>query len=183
MKKISKTLLTLSIIGSILLLAIPTGLVFAQEEAPPVKKHRNDRKQQRSFRHDISLDRMYEKLIDRYEDMGYRIQDTDDVIQRVGDRIETLVEEGKDPADLEMILETYENNMAAVEEAYAQVGSLVEEHEGFDDEGDVLDEDIAMITLQSIAEGLLDIHQLGEDARFELRWDMMIHGYQNRSDG
>jgi len=182
MKKINKTLLTLSIIGSILLLAIPTGLVFAQEEAPPVKQHRNDRKHS-PFRRDIALDRLYEKMIDRFEDMGYRIQDTDDVIQRLGDRIETLVEEGKDPADLEMILETFENNMAAVEEAYAEVGSFVEEHEGFDDVGDVLDEELAMIMLRSIAEGLLDVHQLGEDARFELRWDLMTHGYQNRSDG
>jgi len=181
MKKISKTLLTLSIVGSILLLAIPTGLVFAQEESPPVKQRQDDRKHS-PFRRDIALDRLYEKLIDRYEDMGYRIQDTDDVIQRLGDRIETLVEEGKDPADLEMILETFENNVGVVEEAYAEVGSLVEEHEGFDDEGDVLDEELVMITLRSIAEGLLDVHQLGEDARFELRWDMMAHGYQNRLD-
>jgi hypothetical protein len=30
-----------------------------------------------------------------------------------------------------------------------------------------------------MAEGLRDLHQLGEDARFDLRWDLMILRYQN----
>jgi len=181
MKKISKILLTLAIVGSITLLTIPTGLVFAQEEAPPAERHHNTRKQ-RWFKRDFTLDEIYEKMIDRYEDMGYRIQDTDDIIHRLENRIETLIEEGEDPADLQMILETFEDNLAVVEEAYAEVGHLVEEHEGFDDEGDVLDEELAMITLRNIAEGLLDVHQLGEDARFGLRWDLMANNYQKRSD-
>ena len=31
--------------------------------------------------------------------------------------------------------------------------------------------------LRQIAEGLLDVHQLREDARFELRWDLMAYRY------
>ncbi|MEA3326901.1 MAG: hypothetical protein U9R53_06275 [Chloroflexota bacterium] len=181
MKKISKILLTLTIVGSIALLTIPTGLVFAQEEAPPSERRGKARKQ-RLFKRDFTLDEMYEKMIDRYEDMGYRIQDTDDIVQRLENRIETLIEEEQDPAALQTILETFEDNMAVVEEAYADVSNLFEEHEGFDDEGDVLDEELAMITLRSIAEGLLDVHQLGEDARFGLRWDMMANNYQNRDE-
>ena len=60
--------------------------------------------------------------------------------------------------------------MAAVEDAYVEVGELIDDHAGFDADGKVVDEGLAVYTLRQIAEGLLDMHQLREDARFELRW-------------
>jgi len=91
------------------------------------------------------------------------------------------VEQGEDPSEVEATLQTFLDNMALVEEAYADVGVLIEAHEGFDDEGEVVDEEIAMATLRSIAEGLLEVHQLGEDVRFDLHWDRMAFNYRNRS--
>jgi DNA-binding transcriptional MerR regulator len=111
--------------------------------------------------------------------MGYRIYDTDDVIRRLEDRIEALIEEGGDPSELEAILAAFNENMAAVEEAYEELGVLIDEHAGFSNEGEVTDEDTALGTLRKMAEGLRDLHQLGEDARFDLRWDLMILRYQN----
>ena len=201
MKKINKTFIALAIVAAIAMLAVPATMVFAQEETPS-----DEEKQERPMRPqtkrgaamgrgkggmdgakglnwgvDASLDRVYDRLVDRYEDMGYRIQDTDDVVQRLENQIEDLVEQGEDPSEVEATLQTFLDNMTLVEQAYADVGVLVEAHEGFDGEGEVVDEELAMATLRSIAEGLQEVHQLGEDVRFDLHWDRMAFNYRNRS--
>jgi hypothetical protein len=72
--------------------------------------------------------------------------------------------------------------MDVVQEVYDELGELIEEHAGFDADGQVTDESLAVYTLRQMAEGLLDLHQLGEAARFELRWDLMEYRYANRGD-
>ena len=181
MKKISKILVISMIILGVILLALPADNVFAQEFDPPESEgeFRRHRPEPRFLEGTEGLEKLFTRLVDRYEDMGYRIYDTDDVIQRLEDRIETLIEEGSDPSDLEEILETFNENMAAVEEAYEELGAIIDKRPGFDDEGEVTDEDIALGTLRQVAEGLRDVHQLGENARFDLRWDLMRLRYEN----
>ena len=58
--------------------------------------------------------------------------------------------------------------MDAVQAVYDDLGELFDEHAGFDADGEVTDDSLAVYTLRQIADGLLDLHQLGEDARFEL---------------
>jgi hypothetical protein len=111
--------------------------------------------------------------------MGYTLQDTDDVIRKLENWIERIEEKGEDPSGVQTILETFEANLAGVQTAYDAVGDLVETHPGFDSEGNVIDESLALNTLRSIAEGLLDVHQLGEDAKLALKWDIMAYRYQN----
>ncbi len=172
MKKLSTILVTLAIIAGIVFLAIPTTSVYAQDNAPPISRAG---KQQRKK----GLDDVYEEVIDRYEDMGYTIQDTDDVIRKLEDWIEGIEGKGEDPAGVQTILSTFETNLAAVQTAYDAVGDLVETHPGFDSEGNVIDESLALNTLRSIAEGLLNVHQLGEDAKLALKWDIMAYRFQN----
>ena len=201
MKKINKTFIGLSIVAAIVLLAIPTAMVFAQDETPSDEEtmERPMRPQNKrgafkgrakgSMNHakglmwgpNASLDRVYDRLVDRYEDMGYRIQDTDDVVQRLENKIEDLLEQGEDPSEVEATLQTFLDNMALVEEAYAEVSAVIDAHNGFDDDGEVLDEELAWVTLRNIAEGLMDVHQLGENVRFDLRWDRMAFNYRNNS--
>jgi DNA-binding transcriptional MerR regulator len=181
MKKISKKLITSMILLGVVFLALPADSVFAQEIYPPESEgefHRR-RPEPLFIQGPEGLEKLYNRLVDRYEDMGYRIYDTDDVIRRLEDRIEALIEEGGDPSELEAILAAFNENMAAVEEAYEELGVLIDEHAGFSNEGEVTDEDTALGTLRKMAEGLRDLHQLGEDARFDLRWDLMILRYQN----
>jgi len=45
----------------------------------------------------------------------------------------------------------------------------------------IVDEGLAVYTLRQIAEGLLDVHQFREDARFELKWDLMEFRYSLRN--
>lgn len=181
MKKISKILVISMILLGVALLALPANSVFAQEFDPPESEgeFRRRRPEPLFLKGTEGLEKLYDRLVDRYEDVGYRIYDTDDVIQKLEDRIETLIEEGSDPSDLEAILEVFNENMASVEEAYEELGVIINEHSGFDEEGEVSDEDIALGTLRQIAEGLRDVHQLGENARFDLRWDLMVLRYQN----
>jgi DNA-binding transcriptional MerR regulator len=181
MKKISKKLITSMILLGVVFLALPADGVFAQEIDPPESKgeFRRRRPEPLFIQGPEGLEKLYNRLVDRYEDMGYRIYDTDDVIRRLEDRIEALIEEGGDPSELEAILAAFNENMAAVEEAYEELGVLIDEHAGFSGEGEVTDEAAALRTLRLIAEGLRDVHQLGENARFDLRWDLMILRYQN----
>ena len=197
MKKITKTFLTIAVITGIVLLAVPLNSVLAQEETPSQSEEDQERglgwlkrpfvkrnvKKRRGFSNrPMDLEQQYAALVDRYEDVGYRISDTDDVIYRLETRIEKITEDGEDPAGLQAILDAFLENMNAVEEAYEDVGELIETHAGFDDNAEVLDEDQAIATLRSIAEGLLDVHQLAEDARCDLRWDLKTYQYKNTQD-
>lgn len=198
MSKISKTLLIIGVVLGITLMALPLSSVLAQEEVPPQSKENEGRGlgwRKRPFlkrnikmrdlwsNRPLDLAQQYAALVDRYEDVGYRISDTDDVVDKIEARIEKLVEDNQDPSELQAILDVFLENMDMVEEAYENVGDLIETHPGFDDEGEVLDEDQAIATLRSIAEGLLDVHQLAEDARFDLRWDLKTYHYQHNQDG
>ncbi len=181
MKKFTLTLMSSLLIAGMVLLALPSGTVFAQEEGPPEMERANQRDHIKPFfpRGPKGLERMYDRLVDRYEDMGYRIQDTDDLVGKLEDRIADLIEAGEDPSALEDILAAFNEDMEAVAAAHEAVGVIVEAHEGFNDAGEVEDESMALLTLRQIAEGLLDVHQLGEDARSTLRWDMMEYRYLN----
>lgn len=175
MKKLSKILITLAVLAGIVVLAFPTSNVAAQGENPPLEESR-------TARHPKGLERLYSELVDKYEDAGYRIHDTDDQVRRLENRIETLTANGKDSSGLQEILDTFQENVAVIQSAYDDLGTIVEAHAGFDDDGAVVDESQAVYTLRQMAEGLLDVHQLGEDARFGLRWDLMAYRYMNRGD-
>jgi hypothetical protein len=178
-------ILTLSLlIVGIVMLALPSATVYAQEPDPP--KFDREQKHNRPVpffpKGPKGLERLFDRLVDRYDDMGYKIHDTDDVTRKLEDRIEVLIEEGKDPSDLEAILATFKENMAAVEAEHDNVGAIIDEHAGFNDDGEVEDESVALLTLRWIAEGLLDVHQLGEDARLALHWDLITLRYQNQPE-
>ncbi len=175
MKKLSKILITLAVLVGIVVLALPTGTVAAQGENPPRDESRTGRRPQ-------GLEGLYAELVDKYEDVGYRLQDTDDPVRRLENRIETLTENGEDASGLQAILDTFQENMHAVQAAYDDLSAIVEAHDGFDADGGVVDESMAIQTLRQMAEGLLNVHQLGENARFELRWDLMAYRYQNRTE-
>jgi hypothetical protein len=175
MKKLSKTLITLAVLVGIVVLALPTTTVAAQGEKPPVEERR-------TARHPKGPEGWYAELVDKYEDVGYRLQDTDDPVRRLENRIETLTKNGEDASGVEAILDTFEANLALAQAAYDDLGPVFAAHAGFDDEGAVVDDAQAVSTLRQMAEGLLNVHQLSEDARFELRRDLMEYRYMNRSE-
>ena len=170
MKKLNQTLLSLAVIVAVVMLALPTGTVAAQAEDPQHGKGRPAEEPK-------GLDGWYAELVDRYERMGERIDDADEAVDRLERWIETLTEAGEDPAELQTILDTFLANMDVVQAVYDDLGEVINEHAGFDAERQVTDESLAVYTLRQIADGLLDLHQLGEDARFELRWDLMAYRY------
>lgn len=171
MKKLSKILLTFAVLAGVVLLALPTQTVAAQRDVPPVEE---------AF---VRLEEMYADMFERYEHASERIDNTDDVVERLEQRIEDLTEMGEDPAELQAILDTFLANMDAVQAVFDDLGELFDEHAGFDADGEVTDDSLAVYTLRQIADGLLDLHQLSEDARFELRWDLMEHRYSRRGEG
>lgn len=173
MKTVSKVVVALTLAASVVFLALPAGSVFAQGEKPPQVETELPRGPQ-------DLEKMFEREIERYERTGERIAKSAEVVEKLEDRIAELVEEGEDSSSLEIILGAFQENMTAVEGAYAEVGELIDEHAGFDADGKVVDESLAVYTLRRIAEGLLEVHQLGEDARFELKWDLMEYRFENR---
>ncbi|MFW5713538.1 MAG: hypothetical protein ACOCYU_02585 [Brevefilum sp.] len=184
MKKFSLIIVSSLVIAGIVFLALPANTVSAQEVDPPEFERERQRGRSGLFfpRSPIDLERIYWKLVDRYEDVGYRIKDTDDVTRKLEYRITDLIEAGEDPTDLEAILATFEENMETVQAAHEEVGDIIAEHAGFNDDGEVEEESVALLTLRQIGESLLDVRQLREDARYELRWDLMELRYQNQSE-
>ena len=174
MKQTSKIVIGLILTASVVLLALPASSVFAQDEEPP---------QMESEVPDgpTGIEALFEQEIKRYEKAEEGFINADEAAAKLEKRIETLVERGKDPSGLQDILDAFRNNLYDVEDIYAEVGELIENHVGFDSNGNVVDEGLAVYTLRQIAEGLLEVHQLVEDARFELRWDLMEYRYSLRN--
>ncbi len=174
MKKTSKIVIGLILTAGVVLLALPTGSAFAQGEEPPqVEMEESDGA--------MGLEALFAQEVERYEKAEEGFINADEAIDKLERRIETLIERGKDPSGLQGILNAFRENLYEVEEIYAEVGALIDEHAGFDADGAVVDESLAVCTLRQIAEGLLDVHQLGEDARFELKWDLMAYRYGLRN--
>jgi TolA-binding protein len=168
----SKTLITVSLLAGLTLLALPTGAAFAQAEDPPAGTDESSEQPK-------SLEERYAKLVDRYEKAGDRLDEVHELISKVEDRIEERAAEGKDTARAQVALDSFLKNLASVEAAYAEVGMLIDEPAGFNDAGEAVDEDQALLTLLDIAEGLLDVTQFSQDAKFDLRRDLIGYRYQN----
>ena len=173
MKKTSKIVIGLILTAGVVLLALPASSVFAQGEEPPQVEAEEQSGQ--------GLEDLYAREVERFEKVGEGIEKSAKVVEKLEDRIAKRVEAGKDASKLESILSTFQENIVTVEDAYAEVGELIDDHAGFDVDGKVVDESLAVYTLRQIAEGLLEMHQLGEDARFELRWDLMENRYGQRN--
>lgn len=173
MKTFYKVLVGLTLAASVVFLALPAASVFAQDEEPPLAELEEQTGQ--------GIASLFEEEIERYEKVGEAIEKSTEVVEKLEDRIAKMVENGKDASGLEEILAVFQANLAEVEDAYAEVGDLIDEHAGFDADGNVIDESLAVYTLRQIADGLLDVHQFGEDARFELKWDLMEYRYGLRN--
>ena len=176
MKKIHKGLVALTLAASVVFLIVPAGSVFAQGEEPPEMETELPRGPK-------GLEALFIQEVERYEKAGEGIAKSAGAAEKLEDWIAKRVEAGKDASELENILSTFQENLAAVEDAYAEVGELIDDHAGIDVDGKVVDESLAVYTLRQIAEGLLDVHQLREDARFELKWDLMEYRYGLRVEG
>ena len=150
MKKIGKLLIGLTLAVSLIFLASPAGSVFAQGEEPP-----RDALEEQSGQ---GLEDLFIREIERFEKVGERIEKSAEVVEKLEDRIAKMVENGRDASGMEEILATYQANMEAVEEVYNDVGELIDDHAGFDVDGKVVDEGLAVYTLRQIAEGLLEVH-------------------------
>ena len=175
MTKHQKTLTILAVLGVMVLLAFPTSAVFAQNGEPPKAANQAGKQQK-------DLGDIFEDLCEKYEDMDDGLKNADKIVTKLERWIERRSAEGKDTAEIETILETFQTNLEAIQTAYDDVGTLIETHAGFDANGEVTDDSTAIATLRSIAEGMLDIHQLTEDARSQLQWDIMTFRYLNQED-
>ena len=173
MKKLNQTMLSLAVIAAVVMLALPTDSVAAQAEPPQMEEALPGEEPR-------SPEELYADMLERYEQAGERIENADETISRLEKRIETLIRAGEDPAALQAILDTFLAEMDAVQAAYADLGEVIDEHAGFDADGQVIDESLAIYTLRQTAEALLDLHQFGENALFGLRWDLTEYRYQNR---
>jgi hypothetical protein len=168
----SKTLITVALLAGLALLAIPSGAAFAQAEDPLSGTDESSEQPK-------SLEERYANLVDRYEKAGDRLDKVHELISKVEDRIEERAAEGKDTARAQAALDSFLENLASVEAAYAEVGMLIDEHAGFNDAGEAVDEEQALLTLLDIAEGLLDVTQFSQDAKVDLRRDLIGYRYQN----
>jgi len=191
MKKISIVLILVSVLAGLTVAAIPSSDVYAtaiDNEAPPVEqmgfgKQPLKKQSMKPFGEEvkpIGLEGAYENLIRRFEQMGLKLERADIVIERLEEKIVKLQDEGKDTADLEAALNEFVTNAAAAQAVYDEAAELIDEHIGFNFKGEVEDEGLAIQTLRDISGKLLDVHQLMEDAKYELRWDLMEYRYKNR---
>jgi len=149
-------MMAVGLIGLAGFLAIPSADVHAQDNTPG--ENLND-----------LLSRGLTRLQTTSTNLQGRLDKTDELITRGEEWIAKLQADGVETAVLEEALDTYREQVAASQELADAAAEILDEHAGFDDEGNVTGRQEAANTLRQAGRNLRDSHRTLRDASIDLR--------------
>jgi hypothetical protein len=158
-------------LGSLALAALVVGgMVFAGaapalaagDGAPPLQEREEERPSPR-------LELLYQRLTLAADVQAVPLDHADDLAELAGRWIDYLAGQGEDVSELQVALDVFE---AAAEEArghHAEAVAILDEHAGFDDQGQVTDREQAIDTLREAGQSLRDARRALTDGTIVLR--------------
>ncbi|KAA3659914.1 MAG: hypothetical protein DWQ04_20880 [Chloroflexi bacterium] len=149
-------MMAVGLIGLAGFLAMPSAEVHAQDNTPG--ENLND-----------LLSRGLTRLQTASTNLQNRLDKTADIFTRGEEWIAKLQADGVDTAVLETALATYKEQVATSQELADAAAQILDEHAGFDDDGNVTDRQEAANTLRQAGRNLRDSHRTLRDATIDLR--------------
>lgn len=125
---------------ALVLVVVPTGPVFAQDENPPQPGKLSDER----------LEFVWKRQLRIYERMGKVFEGMDTRHQKIQSMIDQAAENGKDVAALQDALDAYQENLKSARPIYESVKGIVNSHQGFDAQGKVTDPEKARDTIEEL---------------------------------
>ena len=103
---------------------------------------------------DRPLEPFYERLIVAVEWQANYLEVAEELEARAEEWIDDLASKGQDTSELEAALEAFKARLEEARQLHDQAVAILDEHEGFDDDGKVVDRAKALKTLMEAARAL-----------------------------
>lgn len=150
--------------------ALPVTSAYAADDDPPMPS-------------DERLERLWARQIRMFERTGNAFEDTDDHIARFQEMIDKADEKGLDTAGLQDALDAYEDALNDSRPDYESLSELIDDHKGFDDEGNVTDSEQAYASVQEVREQAQALKEAMGDSFKTLREAIKAFREENRPAG
>ncbi len=158
-----KRILLASAVVALGLGAVPIANVFALGPSAPVTPM--PPAQQSTSR----LERIWSRQQAIYSRLGAFFNNSDQILSKAQDLINKAKANGKDTSALQPAFDTFSQAVKQAEPIYQSAGEILSSHQGFDANGNVVDQTQAIATVKDFASQLKNIRQLLQDPRKALR--------------
>ena len=105
---------------------------------------------------DRPLELFYERLVAAVEWQANYLEVAEKLEARAQEWLDDLASKGQDTSELESALEAFKARLEKARQLHDKAVAILEEHEGFDDDGKVVDRAKALKTLMQAARALRD---------------------------
>jgi predicted transcriptional regulator len=152
---LTRKIIPISLVLSLALTAIPAQAVFAaglaDTDNPPdaVAQFTDGR-----------VEQAWARLQKAYDRQGQMLEKADTFTGKVQDMLDKMKENGKDTSSLQAALDAFTAEIKNAHPVYESANGIVKSHKGFDNEGNVIDHELAVETVKSLAEKIREVHQL-----------------------
>ncbi len=146
---------------AVLVAAMPASLARADDATPTP-----------GAGHAFGLARVYQAELAWLERQGEQMERAREALAKAKALAAAAEEEGKDTAALDAAVAAFELNIGLAQSAHDNAAAILEEHDGLDDEGNVVDQKAALATLKQARRAMLEAHHLTLRAVQALRKDV-----------
>lgn len=149
MKSIFKKTLLIALVAALAAASLPLVSVSAARESdplPPQGEVSNER-----------LERIWARQLRLYERLGNGFDRSDAFVERVQELIDRASENGKDVSAVQAALDAFEEATKDAHPVYESGKGIVNSHQGFDENGKVMDPAKARETVRVMGEKLKEI--------------------------
>ncbi len=115
------------------------------------------------------LERVWSREQAIYTKLGDFFNNSDQMISKAQGLINKAKANGKDTSGVQTALDAFNAATKQAEPIYQSAGGIISSHQGFDGNGNVIDQAQGLTTVKDLGSKLMDIHQLMGDPRKALR--------------
>jgi hypothetical protein len=151
--------------------ALPMSNAFAQGETPPTRGVSNE-----------NLERAWARQLKNFERLGKGFENTDAQIAKFQELIDKAAAKGKNVSALQAALVAFEAALNSARPAYQSAQAIVNSHNGFDENGKVIDAEQARSTVQEMRAKLGEVKSLMNGTGRALRAALKAFREANRPE-
>ena len=118
---------------------------------------------------DERLEQIWVRMQEVYEWQGQRLEQADQMIERLQNIITRMNENGKDTTALQAALDAFEEALKDAHPIYESAKGIINSHKGFDAGGKVTDREQAVETVKELGSKMKDVRQLTSEPGKALR--------------
>ncbi len=148
-----KKIVLIALVAVLGFASLPTASVAASgltdEASPPTGEMTGER-----------LEKAWERALRLYEKVGTVLERADTLTEKIQDLIDKANEQGLDTSAVQAALDAFNDALKDARPIYESAKGIINSHKGFDNDGNVIDPELAAETLKSLGEKLRELREL-----------------------